>query len=151
MSTVIKSILWPTDFSENAALALPYVTSLSEKYQCEVHVLYVLEAWGNFGAWYGEDDAAELDRIQEWARETAEKRLNEICTEYLMGCPLYIRHIGVGHPAEEILNLIEEAHIDLIVMTKRGGKTRFPFGSVTERIVRHSGIPVLIVPVREDL
>ena len=148
---VIKSILWPTDFSENAALALPYVTSLSEKYQCEVHVLYVLEAWGSFGAWYGEDDAPELDRIQKWAGETAEKRLNEICTEHLMGCPLYIRHIGVGHPAEEILNLIEDAHVDLIVMTSRGGKTRFPFGSVTERIVRHSGIPVLVVPVGEDL
>ena len=29
----VKRILWPTDFSENAAQALPYVTSLTEKYQ----------------------------------------------------------------------------------------------------------------------
>jgi hypothetical protein len=34
----INKILWPTDFSENAASALPLVTSLSQKYQAEVHI-----------------------------------------------------------------------------------------------------------------
>lgn len=147
MSVNIKRILWPTDFSKNAALALPYVNSLSEKYQCEVHVIYVLEAWGSFGAWYGEDDPIELEKIKQWARETAENRLNEICSEHLKGCPLYIKHIGVGDPAEEILDLADEADVDLILMTTQGHRSRFPFGSVTERIVRHSAVPVLVVPV----
>ena len=39
----VKRILWPTDFSKNAAWALPYVTSLTEKYETEIHVLYVIE------------------------------------------------------------------------------------------------------------
>ena len=42
----IKRILWPTDLSENAAKALPFVTLFSEKFQCEVHVLYVLKKYG---------------------------------------------------------------------------------------------------------
>lgn len=150
MSVDINKILWPTDFSENAALALPYVNSLSEKYQCEVHVLYVLEAWGSFGAWYGEDDSIELEKVQKWARETAEKRLNDICAEHLKGCPLYVKHIGVGDPAEEILDLADEANVDLILMTTQGRKGRFSFGSVTERIVRYSAVPVLVVPVEEN-
>jgi nucleotide-binding universal stress UspA family protein len=47
----IKKILWATDLSENAGKALPLVTSLSERYQTEVHVVYVLEEVRHFGAW----------------------------------------------------------------------------------------------------
>jgi nucleotide-binding universal stress UspA family protein len=42
----LTKILWPTDFSVNADKALDYVTSLSEKYQTEVHVLYVIDELG---------------------------------------------------------------------------------------------------------
>jgi len=39
----VTKLLWPTDFSGNAEKALGYVTSLMEKYQTEVHLLYVIE------------------------------------------------------------------------------------------------------------
>ena len=143
-----KKILWPTDFSENAAKALPYVTSLSEKYGTEIHVLYVLEAWGQFGAWYGEyEDQKEIDRVQNWAKETAEKRLSELCENHLSGCPLYIRHIAVGEPAEEILKLIDQEKMDLVLMATQGGKARFDFGNVADRVVKNASVPVLTIPV----
>ena len=143
-----KKILWPTDFSENAAKALPYVTSLSEKYGTEIHVLYVLEAWGQFGSWYGEyDDQKEIDRIQNWAKETAEKRLSELCENHLSGCPLYIRHIAVGEPSEEILKLIDQEKVDLVLMATHGGKARFDFGNVADRVVKNASVPVLTIPV----
>lgn len=143
-----KKILWPTDFSENAAKALPYVTSLSEKYGTEIHVLYVLEAWGQFGAWYGEyEDQKEIDKVQNWAKETAEKRLSELCENHLSGCPLYIRHIAVGEPAEEILKLIDQEKVDLVLMATRGGKAHFDFGNVADRVVKNATVPVLTIPV----
>lgn len=43
----VKRVLWPTDFSKNAAQALPYVTWLGEKFQTEVHVVYVIDELGN--------------------------------------------------------------------------------------------------------
>ena len=49
----IKKILWPTDLSENAATALPLVTSLSQKYSAEIHILYGLKDYPEFGASYG--------------------------------------------------------------------------------------------------
>lgn len=50
----IKKILWPTDFSANAEKALGYVTSLGEKYQMDVHVLYVIEDLAHQNEpWYG--------------------------------------------------------------------------------------------------
>ena len=62
----IKKILWATDLSENAGKALPLVTSLSERYQTEVHVVYVLEELGHFGAWYGEFDRSEIEKCRNW-------------------------------------------------------------------------------------
>jgi nucleotide-binding universal stress UspA family protein len=144
----IKKILWPTDFSKNAAQALPYVTSLSEKYGTEIHVLYVLEAWGQFGSWYGEyDDQKEIDRIQDWAKKTAEKRLSQLCENHLSGCPLYIRHIAVGEPAEEILKLIDQEKVDLVLMATHGDKARYDFGNVASRVVKNAPVPVLTIPV----
>lgn len=144
----INKILWPTDFSENAAKALPYVTSLSEKYGTEIHVLYVLEAWGQFGSWYGDyGDQKEIDRIQDWAKETAEKRLGELCENHLSGCPLYIRHIAVGEPAEEILKLIDQEKVDLVLMATHGDKARYDFGNVAGRVVKNAPVPVLTIPV----
>jgi len=142
-----KRILWPTDLSENAARALPVVNAISQKYQSEIHVVYVLEEMGNFGAWYGEYERSQIDKIREWEKTTAETRLNELCENHLKGCPLYIRHISVGDPAREILRLIDKEKADLVVMTARGRKGHFEFGAVAERIVKNSPVPTLIIPV----
>jgi len=144
----IKKILWATDLSENAGKALPLVTSLSERYQTEVHVVYVLEEFGHFGAWYGEFDRTEIEKMQELERKKAEEKLDEICTLHLDHCPLYIRHTAVGDPANEILKLVEKERADLVVIASRGRKSHFDFGSVAEKIVRHSPAPVLVIPAR---
>jgi nucleotide-binding universal stress UspA family protein len=150
MQMAPKKIFWPTDFSENAAKALPYVTSLSEKYQTEVHVLYVLEPFAPFGTWYGDFDQSEIDKMHELEQQRAEKRLSEICESYLDGCPLYIRHTAIGDPAGEILKLIDKEKPDMVVMTTRGRKGRFAFGSVAEKVLKHSPVPVLTIPVHPE-
>lgn len=148
---MLKKLLWPTDLSENAARALPFVTSLSEKYQTEVHLLYVLEEFGFFGTWYGDFDRTHLDTLRDHEKKEAEKRLSQICEDHLNGCPLYIRHTATGDPASEILRLIDREKPDLVVMTTRGRKGTFRFGSVAEKVVRHSPAPVLTIPAEHPL
>ncbi len=143
----ISRILWPTDFSENAAKALPYVTSLTEKYGAEVHILYVLKDYPEFGAHYGEYDPDEFEKMRSWEKKTADSRLDKLCEKVLDACPLYIRHIGVGDPANEILKLIRAEKIDLIVLASRGSEGHFDFGSVAERVLKCSDVPVVMVPV----
>ena len=147
----MKKILWPTDFSENAARALPTVQSLSEKYQTEVHVLYVIPELAQHEAWYGEFDRAHVDKIHEWERKTAGKRLDEICESYLEGCPLYIKHIAIGDPAQEILKLVEKEDVDIVVMATHGQKGQFHFGGVAEKVVKNSPVAVITIPVKSDL
>ncbi len=52
-----------------------------------------------------------------------------------------------GHPAEKILKLAEEQSIDLIVMGTlgRSGIEKFLLGSVADKVIRNSRIPVLTV------
>ena len=143
----INKILWPTDFSENAASALPVVTSLSQKYQAEVHILYVLKDYPAFGASYGYHDPDDYQKMKDWERQTAESRLDEICEKFLNACPLFFRHISVGDPAKEILKLIDQEEIDMIVMASRGSESHFDFGSVADRVIKCTSTPTLIIPV----
>lgn len=143
----VKKVLWPTDFSKNAEQALPYVTSLGEKYQTDVHVLYVIEELALHEPWYGEFDQSHIDKIHEWEEKTAKKRLDEICKNHLNGCPLYKKHIAIGDPAQEILKLTEEEKVDMVVMASHGRKGRFHFGSVAEKVVKNSPVPVVTIPV----
>lgn len=143
----IERILWPTDFSENAALALPYVTSLAEKYGAEVHILYVLKDYPAFGVHYGDYDPADLEKMRQWEKKTAEARLDEICERFLKACPLFFRHIGVGDPAQEILRTIDSESIDLVIMASRGHESHFDFGSVADRVLKCTTVPVVLIPV----
>jgi nucleotide-binding universal stress UspA family protein len=146
----VKKILWPTDFSGNAEKALPYVTSLTEKYQTEVHVLYVIEDLAYHHPWYGEFDRSHIDKIHEWEEKTAKKRLEQICSRHLEGCPMYVKHIAIGDPAEEILKFLNKEKVDMVVMATRGRKGQFDFGSVTERVLKNSPVPVVSIPITPE-
>jgi nucleotide-binding universal stress UspA family protein len=149
MEMDVKKLLWPTDFSKNAAQALPYVTSLTEKYQTEVHVLYVIDDLGHPGdPWYGDLDKSHTTKIHEWEKTKAGERLDEICENHLKGCPLYIKHIAVGDPAQEILKLVEKEKVDMVVLATHGRKGHFSFGSVAEKVVKNAPVPVVTVPIK---
>ena len=143
----IKKILWPTDFSENASQALALVTSLAEKYQAEIHILYVLKDYPAFGASYGQHDPDDYQKMKDWEKKFAESRLDEICEKFLNACPLYIRHISVGDPAKEILKMIQQEGIDIIVMASRGSESHFDFGSVADRVIKCTNKPIVVIPV----
>ena len=142
----IKKILWPTDFSSRAEKALDQVISLGEKYKAEIHVLYVIEDLAHHDEWYGAFEESHARKVSDFSMRTAQEKLNQICEKYLDGCPLYIRHVAMGDPAVEILKLVETEKMDMVVMATRGAKGVFPFGSVTEKIVRNSAVPVVTVP-----
>jgi nucleotide-binding universal stress UspA family protein len=147
MQMEVTKVLWPTDFSNSAEKALPYVTSLTQKYQAEIHVLYVIEDIANHESWYGDFDRSRVEKLMEWAEKSATKRLEQVCEKYLNSCPLYIKHIAIGDPAQEILKLIDKEKVDMVVMTSQGEKGHYRFGSVAEKVVKHAPVPVTVVPI----
>ncbi len=147
----IERILWPTDFSANAQRALPYIESLIDLYGAEIHVIYVVEDIAHHESWYGEFGSNHINEIMEWAQKSATKQLDQICDRYLNDCPLYVRHIAVGDPAREILELIDKEQIDMVVMASHGENGKFGFGSVSEKVVKNSPVPVTTIPIVRDI
>ena len=142
----VNRVLWPTNFSSSAEKALPFVTDLTQKYQAEIHVLYVIEDVLHHPEWYGDFDTSHIEKMQNWAHRKAKQRLERICSEQLEACPYYVRHIAVGDPAREILKLIQKENIDMVVMSTRGAKAHFRFGSVAEKVVKNAPVPVVTIP-----
>ena len=145
-----NKILWPTDFSGSAERALPAVRLLTEQHNTEIHVLYVIEDIAHHKPWYGDFEKERIDKILKWEEKTAAERLDRICNTYLEGCPLYIKHVAVGDPAQEIITLAEKENVDAIVMATRGAKGHFRFGSVAEKVVKHAPVAVITIPPEES-
>ena len=142
----MKRILFPIDFTENSSKILPYVLSVSEKYDAMIYLIHVVEdlvKWGG-GSYIPH---IPLDKYQEDALKGAEKALDRVCKEQLQSCPNFQKRILSGDPAQEILKTIESEGIDLVIMGTHGrkGLEHVFFGSVAENVVKKSPAPVLTI------
>ncbi len=147
----IKRILWPTDFSGNSEKALPYLQSLTKQYAAQVHVLYVIQEIAHPESWYDNFGAGHIEALIKLSEKSARQQLDQVCQQYMEGCPLYAKHIAVGDPAQEILNFITAKKMDLVVMATRGEKGHFQFGSVCEKVMKNSPVPVITIPIFPDI
>ncbi len=147
----IKKILWPTDFSGNSEKALPYVQSLTQQYQAQIHVLYVIQEIAHPKSWYGDSGETHIEELIKEAKNSALQRLDQICERHMGGCALYAKHIAIGDPAQEILKFITAEKMELVVMATRGEKGHFQFGSVCEKVMKNSPVPVTAIPIFPDI
>ncbi|MGD8716989.1 MAG: universal stress protein [Desulfobacterales bacterium] len=88
-----------------------------------------------------------LDLFQKEAMEAAEKYMNKICEQQMRGFPDFQRRILAGDAAAEILKTVDSDGIDLVIMGTHGykGLEHTIFGSVTEKVVKKSPVPVLVI------
>lgn len=145
----VKKILWPTDLSDTAAAALPWVAELGADFGAEIHLLYVAEDIGFANHIYGDAKPEMMADLQKREFELAKQRMEKTCQEKLDGCPLYHHHLVKGDPPREILRLAQDEGVDLIILASHGHGQQDElaafFGSVTEKVVRYSAVPVLVV------
>ncbi len=141
----IKEILFPCELGPNSVKILPYVLSVAEKYNANIHLLHVIEDFLKWGGFYVPHPS--LESFQEEALKAAEKFMDNVCDEKMESCPNFKRRIASGDPASEILKTIESEGIDLVIMGTHGrkGLEHTIFGSVAENVVKKSPVPVLIV------
>ena len=141
----IRKILFPIDLTENAYKVLPYVLSVSEKYNAMIYLLHVVQDLRRWGKVY--IPHASMDKLQGEALEAADKALDRVCDEDLQSCPNFQRKVVSGDPATEILKLIDSEGIDLVIMGTHGrkGLDHTIFGSVAENVMKKSSLPVMVV------
>ncbi|MCD6331071.1 MAG: universal stress protein [Thermoplasmata archaeon] len=149
---MFRKILYPTDFSKDAEKALEYVKKLKEAGTKEVVIVHIIHEYGIDSViegckWAGLDpEQCKNDVLGDMIKKEqakAEKILREI---EAMGIEGKVR-IDIGKPAAKIIEISEEEDVSLIVMGAHGArKTKeLLLGSVTEKVIRHAKVPVLVV------
>jgi len=141
----LSRVLCPTDFSEVSTKAEAYATALAEHYDASLHLLHV-DPPMPIMAPYGE---IPVDvRLFEEQREQALADLATAGDRARAAGIDTTTSVRGGHPAREILAVIEEQAADLLVLGThgRGGVEHLLLGSVAEKIVRKASCPVMVVP-----
>lgn len=143
----IKRILWPTDMSDVSAQAMPYVASIAEKYGAKVVVLHIMDEITRFERLAYALDGDQSSRIRKQLRGDANMAMEQLCKALGEKCPSYEKQVLEGDTADTILEFLQKEDFDLVVMAThgRGGLKRFNYGSVAERVMHNSPVPVLTV------
>lgn len=136
----MQTILVPVDGSPNSLRAIDYLVGrVSGTRSTQVHLLNVQRpVTGDIGRFLDHDQIASLHREQGFkALEAARGKLDKAEIPYAL-------HIGVGEPAEIILEYAREKGCDEIVMGAhgRGVMATLVLGSVAAAVSSQSGIPV---------
>ena len=145
--TAVKSILVPLDGSELAESALPAVSELAKKLEAPIVLCRAYELAAT--AYYGSEDyLPKYDEMLRELKEEVESYLTKKADELKAGGLAKVSWVALeGSGADEIVRYVN-AHPDILVgmcTHGRSGVSRWTLGSVTEKVVRHSDVPVLVL------
>jgi nucleotide-binding universal stress UspA family protein len=145
----MKRILVPTDFSKHAEYALKVAAQIAKRNDGEIFLLHMLELPSA-----GNDALSRAHDIPElmFFKNAAVAKLDDLMnSSYLEGVKIS-RIIQFEMAFEGIIKNGEAHNVDLIVMGSHGasGFQEMFIGSNTEKVVRNSNVPVLVIKREED-
>jgi nucleotide-binding universal stress UspA family protein len=140
-----KRILFPVDLSESSDKMIPYVQAVAKKFDSKIYILFAARVFEYFSSMYV--PYPSISRFENEVIAGAEKRLYEFVDEHFGEYANTRAVVMAGDASEEIINYIEEHHIDLVIMGTHGrkGMDKILFGSVAERVLKTSPVPVMVV------
>jgi nucleotide-binding universal stress UspA family protein len=139
----IKRILFALELADISKEIAPWVALLGERFGAEVHVLHVVPEMEYYGVAYAISPKVFDDR--EALFQKAEQKVQEFCAEHFDDAVK--TSVQYGEPVDAIVRYIASEEISLAVVGTHGrkGLDRKIFGSVADRILRFSPVPVLCV------
>ncbi|MCS3924222.1 universal stress protein [Methanosalsum natronophilum] len=147
-STIYKNILIATDGSEHSENTIKYGVELAKLSGARLFAVYVVDT----GAFASIPMDAEWEMMYSLLQDEGKKateRVEEMSNEYGVEVEQVLLD---GQPAHEIIDFAEKNNISVIIMGTHGksGLDRFLLGSVAERVIRSSDIPVFVVRMSDD-
>lgn len=143
----IKTILFPTDFSNGARAAMDSALSLAKDYDAKLVLLYVIQDI-SIAEWYIPSSISAADFTEEM-KTSAGKEMEKWAVEAKAKVKDVDQMVVHGVPFVEIIRTAKEKNADLIVIGTHGrtGIDHMLFGSTAEKVVRKSPCPVLTVRI----
>lgn len=140
----VRKIIVPLDFSSSSESTIDYASMIAERFAATLILVHVIESLP-----YSVTDTFQIVEHRR-ALETLARSLLRNLRDDLRARNLVVKtHLVWGNPAREILAKARREKADLIVMGTHGrtGLPHMVMGSVAEKAVRLSRIPVLTVPL----
>ncbi len=144
-----KRILCPTDFSEPAFTALKRAEELARHFAAELIVAHVIPPVPSPHSFPDPQASFNFDvpLYQQELALHAERMVKELVSHQVAPEVRTRDLVTTGEAASEILRIVQEEHVDLIVIASHGltGWRRLVHGSVAEKVVRQATCPVLTI------
>ena len=163
MLAVIDKILYATDLGPNARFVFNYAVSLAKRFDAEIHLLHSLEPLGPTGKSLVRNvlPDKEIEEIEKRGLESVKQEIHRRLQDFAereLGTPderatLVTKVvIAEGLADRVILQQADEIEADLIVLGTHGhsGLGRVLIGSVAQKVIHQSTIPVMLVPVPQE-
>lgn len=145
-----KKILFCTDFSENSDYAFEFAYGIAKRDKGLLYILYVIP--DNPHRKFAEN-VIPRETLETIDKEFKESLINNYREHYIKkienGVPFKIVAKS-GREDAEIIKFAKEENADIVVMGthSRTGIQHAIIGSVAEKVLRHSPIPVFVIPPR---
>ena len=139
-----RKILVPLDGSKVAEGVLPHAKALAYSQGAE---LILLTVGANPSLDFAFSDPGIAQQAIQEQEERSKKYVSEIENQLKEAGFKTSTLLRIGSVAETILEVAEEVQADIIAMSTHGrtGAARWLLGSIAERVVRNSKIPVLMI------
>ncbi len=140
----IKKILCSVDLSDHSAEVAEYAALLASKLGAEVTAIYVAPTLSQYTGF--KVPQSDIHAFVGEIVSGAQASMNAFVAEHFEGVKT-TGEVLVGYASDEILAKAKRDDMDLIVMGTHGRKgiDRIIFGSVAEKVVKNSPIPVLTI------
>ncbi len=152
----MNNILVPTDFSTEAKNALDFAVQVAKKTEAKLKLLHVIELPSSSFNVMGEvqSESTMMEEIYnmkliEKTKEEMQNLVNQVQNEGVV----VSSKLELGNIYKHIYKEIDEEKTDLIIMGSAGagGFKELFVGSNTEKVIRHSHVPVITIKEKTDL
>ena len=139
-------ILVAVDFSQGSRKALAFADKIASKFNTKMILLHVIHDPANSPGFYASKKPGK--KVLRNLDEAAHKMMDDFVKKCLPKSRKVEKRIVPGLPAAQIVYLAKKEKADLIVMGTQGlsGLKRLMIGSVVDKVMRASPVPVLAVP-----
>jgi nucleotide-binding universal stress UspA family protein len=145
----IARILVPVDYSEGSGAALAYAAGIAKSLNASLDVVHVWDRPSYIAESVQVQHAGESRSLLEMVRENAETDMADFLAKAKLAPGVAVTHrILSGNPAGRVLEELRQGQHQLLVVGTHGrtGLRHLLLGSVAEKLVRLSPVPVLTVP-----
>jgi nucleotide-binding universal stress UspA family protein len=157
----LKTVTVPLDGSVIAEQVLLHVATLAKALELAVKLVRVHPSVEEYSRYFERQQIGSAATVYSGPYEVFSREADAQAMEYLHEVKMQLHQEGVwlveesllrGHPAATIVDLARDTPGSLVAMTTHGrsGMGRWLLGSVADRVIRHSGVPVLVVRSSEQ-